>query len=64
MDKKLYLSRNNKVLAGVCGGIGEYFNVDPTLIRIIFVLMLFVSRFLFVLLYIILWAVIPLSERE
>ena len=32
--KKLYRSRSNKIVAGVCGGIGEYFNVDPTLIRL------------------------------
>lgn len=34
MDKKLYKSNTNKVIAGVCGGIGEYFNVDPTWIRL------------------------------
>lgn len=32
--KRLYLSATNKKLAGVCGGIGEFFNVDPTLIRL------------------------------
>lgn len=32
--KKLYKSRTNRVLAGVCGGIGEYFNIDPTLVRL------------------------------
>ena len=37
-DKKLYRSRTNKMLCGVCGGIGEYFNIDPTLIRLLFVL--------------------------
>jgi phage shock protein C len=35
--KKLYRSRKNKVLMGVCGGIGEYFEIDPVIIRIIFV---------------------------
>lgn len=34
MNKKLYRSEDNKMVAGVCGGIGEYFNVDPTLIRL------------------------------
>jgi len=32
--KKLYKSGSNRMLCGVCGGIGEYFNVDPTLIRL------------------------------
>ena len=36
--KKLYRSKTNKMLCGVCGGIGEYFNVDPTLIRPLFVI--------------------------
>lgn len=33
-DKRLYRSDSNKMLAGVCGGIGEYFNIDPTLVRL------------------------------
>jgi phage shock protein PspC (stress-responsive transcriptional regulator) len=37
-DGKLYRSRDNKVLFGVCGGIGKYFNTDPTIIRILWVL--------------------------
>jgi len=35
MEKKLYRSDRNKVLAGVCGGIGEYFSVDPVIIRLL-----------------------------
>lgn len=38
MNKKLYKSDRNRFICGVCGGIGEYFNVDPTLIRLAFVL--------------------------
>lgn len=34
MDKRLYKSNRNKMLAGVCGGIAEYFNIDPTLVRL------------------------------
>lgn len=34
MEEKLYKSRTNKMLDGVCGGIGEYFNIDPTLVRL------------------------------
>lgn len=37
-DKRLYRSRNSRMLCGVCGGIAEYFNIDPTLIRLLFVL--------------------------
>lgn len=35
MNRKLYRSNHDKMLCGVCGGIGEYLNVDPTLIRLI-----------------------------
>ena len=34
MGKKLYKSNKNKILDGVCGGIAEYFNIDPTLVRL------------------------------
>ncbi|MCI9531166.1 MAG: PspC domain-containing protein [Lachnospiraceae bacterium] len=37
--KQLVKSRNNRVICGVCGGIGEYLNVDPTIIRLLFVLL-------------------------
>ena len=38
MDKRLYKSNDNKMISGVCGGIAEYFNMDPTLIRLGWVL--------------------------
>lgn len=34
MEKKLYKSNTNKMICGVCGGIGEYFGIDPTLVRV------------------------------
>ena len=39
MEKRLYKSNENKMLCGVCGGIGEYFDIDPTLIRLAWVLL-------------------------
>lgn len=38
MTKRLYRSKTDKVLAGVCGGVGEYFEVDPVLIRLLYLL--------------------------
>lgn len=38
MNKRLYRSRSERMVAGVCGGIGEYLNIDPTLIRLAFLL--------------------------
>ena len=39
MKKRLYKSEDNRVLCGVCGGIGEYLNVDPTIIRLLALLL-------------------------
>lgn len=38
MNKKLYRSNSNKMICGVCGGLGEYLNIDPTIIRLIWAL--------------------------
>lgn len=38
MNKKLYRSNTNRMICGVCGGIGEYLNIDPTLVRLIWTL--------------------------
>ncbi len=35
--KKLYRSSENRMIGGVCGGLGEYFNIDPTLVRLLFI---------------------------
>ena len=37
-EKKLYRIKNGKVLAGVCGGVAEYFKIDPTIVRVIWAL--------------------------
>lgn len=39
MEKRLCKSRTNRVICGVCGGLGEYLNVDPTIIRLLAVLL-------------------------
>jgi phage shock protein C len=61
--KRLYRSTKNKVLAGICGGISEYFNVDPVLIRIIFVVLLIASFGTAALAYIIAWVIIPKKSQ-
>ena len=38
MEKKLYRSTTNKTIAGVCGGMAEYLNIDPTVVRVIWAL--------------------------
>ncbi|MDR1465221.1 MAG: PspC domain-containing protein [Oscillospiraceae bacterium] len=60
MQKKLYRSRTNKSIAGVCGGLAAYLNMDVSVVRILYaVLSLFTSGFPGLLLYVILWAVVP-----
>lgn len=62
--KLLYRSEKNKMLAGVCGGIGEYLNIDPTVIRLIFVLLSLLTGIIFgLIIYIVLVFIIP-TESE
>lgn len=58
---KLTRSRTDKYLAGVCGGLAEYFKVDANLIRVGFVLAAFIGQF-GLLLYVLLWLVLPYGE--
>lgn len=55
--RKLYRHPNEKVLGGVCGGLAAYFDADPVLLRILFVVLFFVG--VGFLLYLILWIVVP-----
>ncbi len=57
--QKLTLSENNKKIAGVCGGIGEYFNIDPTIVRILWIAGIFLSLGTGVLAYLLCWFLIP-----
>ena len=58
MYKKLYRSITDKMLGGVCGGLAEYFSIDPVLVRLIFVLAVIFGGS-GILAYIILWIIIP-----
>jgi len=58
MYKKLYRSVTDKMLGGVCGGLAEYFSIDPVLVRLIFVLAVIFGGS-GILAYIILWIIIP-----
>ena len=58
MKKILYRTEKDKMLGGVCGGLGEYFELDPTLIRLFFALIFF-GYGTGLLLYVFLWIVMP-----
>ena len=64
MNTKKYLTRSheNKTLAGICGGIGEYLDIDPTVIRVLYVILIFFSGGIFILIYLILLFIIPVKR--
>jgi|LDZT01.1.fsa_nt_gi phage shock protein C len=63
MVKKLYRSRKNSMIAGVCGGIAEYFDIDPTLVRLLAILIVFLGG-VGILAYIIAWIIIPENPHQ
>jgi phage shock protein C len=61
--RKLVRSRSDRIIAGVCSGLGEYFSIDPTLVRLLFVFAaLFGGPGLIA--YLIFWVVVPLEADE
>ena len=58
MQNKIYRSRTNSMIAGICGGLGEYLSVDPTIIRVVAVLLI-IPDGIGLLAYIIGWVIIP-----
>jgi len=61
--ERLFRSESNRVIAGVCGGLGDYLRVDPLILRILFVVLAMVNGIgLFV--YLVLWIVVPTAGAE
>ena len=61
MQKRFYLSRTDKKIGGVCGGIAEYFNIDSLLVRIVFVILVFgIGTGLWA--YLLLWLLAPKNQ--
>ena len=58
MTKRLYRSRQHKVLAGVCGGVGEYFDIDPVFVRILTVVLCF-AHGIGLVAYVVAWIAMP-----
>ena len=60
MQKKLYRSRRDRIIAGVAGGLADYSGIDPNVMRLLFVaLALFTGVFPAIVFYIVAWAIIP-----
>jgi phage shock protein C len=58
--KRLYRSRTERMIAGVCGGLANYFNMDPVWVRVIF-LVLLIAAGSTLLVYLLLWLIVPLE---
>ncbi len=63
MEKRLYRSRDDRMIWGVCGGLGKYFDIDPVIIRVIMLLLIFAGG-IGILAYIILAIVVPLESSQ
>ena len=63
MERRLYRSRSDRMLWGVCGGLAKYFDIDPTIVRIIAVLLVFANG-LGIIAYIIMAIVVPLEGSK
>jgi phage shock protein C len=62
--KRLYRSKKDRMLGGVCGGLGEYADIDPTLIRVFLVILIVFSYGMFLIIYIISWIIIPQAPDD
>jgi phage shock protein C len=63
MSKRLYRSPSQKMLGGVCGGLAEYFDVDVSLVRLIFVALDILTGILpMVIFYLVAWIVVPVER--
>lgn len=63
MEKRIYRSKKNRMIAGVCGGIAEYLNIDPAIVRLIMALLVLVNG-LGIILYILAVIIIPEKPEE
>lgn len=61
MTRRLYRSRGDTILGGVAGGVAEYLDVDPSLVRIIWAILAIVTGGIFVVLYVVMWIVVPVD---
>lgn len=63
MEEKKRLTRsNNKMIGGVCAGIADYFDLDPTLVRVAYIFVSLITAFSGVIAYLIFWIVMPKAE--
>jgi len=62
--KRLYRSKKDRILGGVCAGLGEHLDVDPTVIRLIWAVVTVLSFGTGIIVYILAWIIIPEADTE
>jgi phage shock protein PspC (stress-responsive transcriptional regulator) len=60
--KRLYRSKTRRVLGGVCGGIGDYLEIDPTIVRLVWAVLTLFTWGIWLLAYIVAWILVPEEE--
>jgi phage shock protein C len=63
MNRRLYRSQTESVLGGVAGGVAEYFDLDPAIVRVVWALLALITGGVFFILYIVMWIVVPLGPE-
>lgn len=62
---RLYRSETNKKIAGICGGIGEMMDIDPTIVRLVVALLALITAVVpFVIAYLLAWWIVPVGKQE
>ena len=64
MNRRLYRSRTDSVLGGVAGGVAEYLDVDPSIVRIVWAVLAIITGGIFFVLYIVMWIVVPEGAQD
>ena len=63
MNRRLYRSQTESVLGGVAGGVAEYLDVDPAIVRVIWALLALITGGIFFILYVVMWIVVPFGPE-
>ena len=59
MNRRLYRSRRDSILGGVAAGVADYFDMDPSIVRVVWAVLALVTGGIFLVLYIVMWIVVP-----